>query len=51
MELSEAPRYLRGKGTEKAKGNRRSFDCVTRKCASYFAQDDTLFLGVEGRMG
>jgi hypothetical protein len=37
--------YLRGKcngnGKSKGKGNHRSFDCATRKIASYFAQDDS----------
>jgi len=33
----------------KNKNNRRSFDYVTRKGASYFAQDDSSF-GATGRM-
>jgi len=48
---AEARTYHKGKGNgngngkSKGNGNRRSFDSVTRKCASHFAQDDTLFVG------
>jgi len=52
---AEARTYHKGKGNGEGKnngknegkgnGNRRSFDSVTRKCASHFAQDDTLFVG------
>jgi hypothetical protein len=31
-------------GNSKGKNNRRSFDCVIRKCANDFAQDDTFLL-------
>jgi hypothetical protein len=33
----------------KDKSNRRSFDCVTRECASYFAQDDTFLEGLKNK--
>jgi len=34
--------------TTKSKGNRRSFDCVVRgETANHFAQDDTLFGGLD----
>jgi len=48
---AEARTYHKGKGNGEGKnegknnGKGRSFDSVTRKCASHFAQDDTLFVG------
>jgi len=35
-----------GKVNSKGKGNRGSFDCVSRKSAASFAQDDTTSFGV-----